>query len=73
VRWAGVVLEMKPKMRELTDKRPSGNEDVRREIASFLRALHSYPERFARNPGISFEEHRSAIIRSGKPEHRRRA
>jgi hypothetical protein len=64
---------MKSKMRERTDKRSSGNEGVRREIATFLRALHSYPERFARNPGISFEEHRSALVRSGKPEHRRRA
>jgi hypothetical protein len=64
---------MKPKMRELVDKRPSSNEDVRREIACFLRALHSYPERFARNPGISFEQHRSALIRSGKTEHRRRS
>jgi hypothetical protein len=67
------MLEMKPKMRELTNKRRSGNENVRREIACFLRALHSYPERFAQNPSISFEEHRSALVRSGKPEHRRRA
>jgi hypothetical protein len=64
---------MKPKMRESADKRPSGNEDVRKEMASFLRALHSYPERFARNPGLSFEEHCSALARTGKAESRRRA
>ena len=64
---------MKPKMRERTDKQPSGNENVRKEIACSLRALHSYPERFAQNPSLSFEEHRSALIRSGKTEHRRRA
>jgi hypothetical protein len=64
---------MKPKMRERTNKRRSGNEDVRKEIECFLRALHSYPERFAQNPSLSFEQHRSALIRSGKTEHRRRA
>jgi hypothetical protein len=64
---------MKPKMRELANKRRLGNEDVRKEIACFLRALHSYPERFAQNPSLSFEEHRSALVRTGKPEHRRRA
>jgi hypothetical protein len=64
---------MKPKMREPADKRSFGNEQVRKEMASFLRALHSYPERFARNPGLSFEEHRSALVRTGKTESRRRA
>jgi hypothetical protein len=64
---------MKPKMREPGHKRPPGNEDVRKEIAAFLRALHSYPDRFAQNPGITFEEHRSALVRTGKTEPRRRA
>jgi len=64
---------MKPKMRESADKRPSGNEQVRKEMASFLRALHSYPERFAQNPGLTFEEHRSALVQTGKTESRRRA
>jgi hypothetical protein len=30
---------------------------VRREIATFLRAVHSYPESFARDPLLSFEQH----------------
>lgn len=64
---------MKSKMRERTNKRRPGKEDVRKEIACFLRALHSYPERFAQNPSISFEEHRSALLRTGKTEQRQRA
>ncbi|HEY6372353.1 MAG TPA: hypothetical protein VIX37_17385 [Candidatus Sulfotelmatobacter sp.] len=40
----------------------SGNEKVRVEIQTFLQALNSYPERFKRNPGITFEEHRSTLI-----------
>jgi hypothetical protein len=31
--------------------------EVRREIAHFLNALSSYPDRFARDPYVSFEEH----------------
>lgn len=31
--------------------------EVQREIETFLRALSSYPDRFARNPYLSFEQH----------------
>jgi len=31
--------------------------DVQQEIDNFLRALHSYPESFAHNPQLSFEQH----------------
>lgn len=37
------------------------NEQVRREIQSFLRALDSYPKRFSKDPDITFEEHRSSL------------
>jgi hypothetical protein len=55
------------------DKRLSGNEQVRREIQSFLQALDSYPDRFARNPGITFEEHRSGLVQTASVDPRRRA
>jgi hypothetical protein len=55
----------------MEEKEPSGNEQVRREIQSFLQALNSYPDRFARNPRISFEEHCSGLVQS-KAESRRR-
>ena len=31
--------------------------DVQREIDNYLRALRSYPECFAHNPRLSFEQH----------------
>ena len=50
----------------------SGNEQVRREIQRFLQALRSYPERFARNPRLTFEEHCSGLVQTAKAEPRRR-
>ena len=32
-------------------------QQVQDEIEGFLRALTSYPDRFARNPQLSFEQH----------------
>ncbi len=31
--------------------------EVQREIKNFVNALSSYPDRFARNPYLSFEQH----------------
>lgn len=42
--------------------RVSGNEEACLEIQSFLKALDSYPERFARNPGVSFEQYHSGLM-----------
>ena len=55
----------------------TANEQVRKEIQSFLRALDSYPDRVARNPGISFEEHLfeehlSSLVHPSEPAPRRR-
>jgi hypothetical protein len=36
--------------------------DAQREIDSFLRALSSYPDRFAREPYLSFQQHLSSIV-----------
>jgi hypothetical protein len=38
---------------------------ARREIKNFLRALSSYPDRFARDPYLSFEQHLFAIAAAG--------
>ncbi len=54
---------MKSKMRQMMgDDQVSSNEKVRIEIQGFLRALNSYPDRFKRNPGVSFAEHCSDLI-----------
>ena len=38
---------------------------VQREIDDFLRALTSYPESFARQPHLSFEQHLFRIMAAG--------
>ncbi len=50
----------------------SGNEKVRMEIQTFLQALRSYPDRFARNPEITFEEYCCSLIPSAKTDSARR-
>jgi len=44
--------------------RVPGNDKVRAEIQTFLEALASYPERFAADPGITFEEYCSHLFLS---------
>lgn len=39
----------------------SENKIVRAEIESFLEALASYPERFATDPDLTFEQHRTSL------------
>lgn len=39
-----------------------GNEQARREIQSFLKALNSYPERFAKDPDVTFEQYCASLI-----------
>lgn len=41
--------------------------DVQEEIDNFLRALSSYPDRFAREPHLSFEQHLFRISGAGQP------
>ena len=40
----------------------SGNEQVRAEIQTFLQALTSYADRVARDPKVTFEEHRVSLM-----------
>ena len=54
------------------DQQPSGNEQVRKEIRNFLLAVHSYPDRFARDPGVTFEEHHGGLVRDASSASRRR-
>ena len=49
----------------------SGNEQVRSEMQTFLQALHSYPERFAPDPEISFEEYWVSLAQTAKSTPRR--
>ncbi len=38
------------------------NEIVRAEMQTFVLALVSYPERFAANPRVSFDQHRISLM-----------
>jgi hypothetical protein len=38
------------------------NETARAEMQAFLAALASYPDRFAANPRISFEQHWDSLM-----------
>jgi len=61
---------MKIKRHHATDLRVSDVErenEVQREIDSFLRAVNSYPDRFAREPYLSFQQHLSNIVTSEPP------
>src|SRR5579863_5860436 len=68
------VVKMKYPARQAStaNQRLSGNEQVRREIQSFLRALRSYPDRFAKEPHITFEQHRGGLTRAASEVSRRR-
>ena len=50
----------------------TGNDHVRIEMQRFLQALRSYPERFASNPRLTFEEHCSGLVQTAKADPRRR-
>jgi hypothetical protein len=41
--------------------------EVQREIENFMRALTSYPDRFARDPYLSFEQHLFRIAAADRP------
>jgi hypothetical protein len=41
--------------------------EVRKEIENFVHALSSYPDRFARNPYLSFEQHRFSMASAHPP------
>ncbi|HLW84009.1 MAG TPA: hypothetical protein VKR60_02270 [Candidatus Sulfotelmatobacter sp.] len=57
------AAKMKDTARSLKPRESSlvANEHACMEILSFLQALNSYPEHFAREPEISFEQHRISL------------
>lgn len=66
---------MKSRMRNHVQPRESvqlRDEQVRREIRGFLRAVDSYPERVAKEPRISFQQHLCGIFEATQPARRRR-
>ena len=66
-------VEMKARMRHVQPRESvyPGNEQVRVEIQNFLLAIASYPDRFAQDPDISFEQHFGSLAAAGKTDPRR--
>ncbi len=46
------------------------NAHVRREINNFLQALDSYPDRVAKEPNVTFQQHLCSIF-AGRDDRRR--
>jgi hypothetical protein len=64
-------MKSKTRQARVRDERQS-NEQVRREIRSFLHALQSYPGRFAKDPHVTFEQHHGGVVRAASAMSRRR-
>jgi hypothetical protein len=64
-------MKAKPRLVLAEDNHMSRNEQVRREIQVFLQAVDSYPDRFAREPEVTFEQHRSGLVMNGGNRRRR--
>jgi hypothetical protein len=65
---------MKARMRHVQPRESfySCNQEVRIEIQRYLQALASYPDRFARNPEVSFKKHLYNLVASNRTSQRRR-
>ena len=46
--------------------------EAKREIRTFLKAMHSYAERLRQQPNLSFQEHFSSMYRMPHEQERRR-
>ena len=49
--------------------RSSAAVEGKEDIDNFLRALSSYPDHFAREPHLSFEQHMFSIVRANQQQH----
>lgn len=56
-------------MKHLRSGAKPDQQQAEREIQTFLEALNSYPQSFAQDPCLSFEQHLVALAsEQGKPE-----
>jgi hypothetical protein len=60
---------MKVRMRHVQPRESfySANEQVRAEIQRYLQALASYPDRFAQEPGITFQTYLHSLVAASQP------
>lgn len=60
------VAVMKARKVEAQQNNASANQQARREIRNFLRALDSYADCFSKDPRITFEQHRDGMAEPAK-------
>jgi hypothetical protein len=65
-------MKYQTRQTSMPDRRLARNQQVRKEIQSFLLALRSYPDSFAKNPSITFEMHHGGLVRAATATPRRR-
>lgn len=53
--------------RQSSEHRVEANRAARAEIQTFLQAIASYPDCFAVNPQVTFEQHRSGLRGRSRP------
>jgi hypothetical protein len=58
------MKHMKDKFNIAAGTNPRRQSDTQQEIRDFMRALSSYPEQFAHDPCLSFEQHLFSIASS---------
>jgi hypothetical protein len=54
----------------LSDVETSRRREVQQEIDNYLLALSSYPDRFAQDPCVSFEQHLFSMMAAGHTSRR---
>jgi hypothetical protein len=54
---SGDVMTMKSQDGKVSTARHGEDQTAHSEVESYLRALQSYPERFANDPKLSFEQY----------------
>ncbi len=57
---------VQPRESERLRNKQASNKQATEEIQKFLRALDSYPERVAKEPGVSFRRHLSGIFKASR-------
>ena len=55
-------MKTTPSRQVLWPSQTSREPQVQQEIETFIAALNSYPERFSRNPYLSFEQHLFSVV-----------
>jgi hypothetical protein len=70
-KYSGGMMMRSNKIQTVTPSLSAVKQEYQaeKEIQNFLKAMHSYPERFAQNPALSFEDHLFTITAQSEQPH----